>query len=186
MSSNFNKPLFFVGVIPDETLQNKIQELKHYVKDTYHSSHSLNAPPHITLLSPFRTDADHTQELHLLLEVFAQAYEPFEVSLDGFATFPPRVIFIDVDKSEPLMTLQEKLEELARSKEELFSYGYKERPYHPHMTLAFKDLTKANFHRAWKEFKDREFDESFKVDKLSLLKHDGERWEVEKEFELGK
>jgi hypothetical protein len=51
--------------------------------------------------------------------------------------------------------------------------------------LAFKDLSKANFHKAWKEYEDRKFDEYFLAEKIFLLKHDGERWNVVEEFSLG-
>lgn len=124
-------------------------------------------------------------KLQSLLEVFSQAYSPFNVNLDGFSTFPPRVIFIDVQKTPPLTDLQKNLEELARSNPAIFHYNYDDHPYHPHLTLAFKDLTKSNFHRAWKEFKGRKFDETFTADKISLLQHNGKRWEVIEEYGLG-
>ncbi len=169
--------LYFIALVPPSPLKDEVQELKLEVKEKFNSSHSLNAPPHITLLSPFRLEDENEEKLNSLLEVFTQAFDPFEVKFNNFSTFPPRVVFIDVKKTPKLMEIQEKLEELARSNSDLFNYNYDERPYHPHLTLAFKDLTKKNFHKAWKEFQDRSFDASFKADTLYLLKHNGERWE---------
>jgi|AntRauTorckE6833_2_1112554.scaffolds.fasta_scaffold23678_2 2'-5' RNA ligase len=178
--------LYFIAIIPPDPLRDKIQQLKLEVKEKFNSSHSLNAPPHITLLSPFRMKEELEDNLDSLLEVFIQGFEPFEVQLNDFSTFPPRVIFIDVKKSEPLKGIQQKLEETARSKPDMFSYNYHEREYHPHITLAFKDLTKSNFYKAWDEFEDREFDEDFKADRLHLLKHDGTKWEPVRTFLMKK
>lgn len=181
-----NNQLYFIALIPPEPIRSEIHKLKLEVKDKFGSSHSLNAPPHITLLSPFRLDEEMEDKLDSLLEVFAQGFEPFEVQLQDFSTFPPRVVFIDVVKSPELVNLQQKLEEIARSKSQMFAYNYHEREYHPHVTLAFKDLSKSNFYDAWDEFKDREFDEKFMADHLYLLKHDGECWDVTQKFDLRK
>lgn len=174
--------LYFIALIPPSPLKDEIQELKLEVKEKFNSSHSLNAPPHITLLSPFRLEGENEDKLDSLLDVFAQAIEPFEVRFNNFSTFPPRVVFIDVEKTSKLMEVQKKLEELARSNSELFNYNYDDRPYHPHLTLAFKDLTKSNFHRAWKDFQDRTFDASFTAQGLYLLKHNREHWEEHKVY----
>jgi 2'-5' RNA ligase len=176
--------LYFIALIPPNPLKEEIHELKLEVKEKFISSHSLNSPPHITLLSPFRLEDENEKKLNKLLDDFAQRHTPFEVTLNNFSTFPPRVIFIDVEQSPELMNVQECLEEIARSNNDLFNYNYDKRPYHPHLTLAFKDLTKSNFYRAWKEFKERTFDGSFSADELHLLKHTGENWTVIRSFSL--
>jgi 2'-5' RNA ligase len=178
--------LYFIAIIPPAPLKDKIQELKLEVKEKFNSSHSLNAPPHITLISPFRLDKANEESVHSLLEVFTQAFDFLEVQLNNFSTFPPRVIFIDVMKTPGLINIQQRLENMARSNSDIFNYNYDKRPYHPHVTLAFKDLTKSNFHKAWKEFEHQTFNASFKSKKLSLLKHDGERWKEVKTFALGR
>ena len=113
------KQLYFIALIPPTPLRDQIQDIKLEVKDKFNSSHSLNAPPHITLLSPFRMDEEQEDQLDSLLDVFAQGFHPFNVQLKDFSTFPPRVVFIDVIKSPALIELQEKLETLARSKPEM-------------------------------------------------------------------
>ncbi len=117
-----------------------------------------------------------------MLESESEKLSPFKIRLKNFSRFSPGVIFIDVEKSEPLTELQTDLEEVVRSNKELFSYNYDERDYHPHLTLAFKDLSKKNFYKAWDEFKNKTYEDDFRADRLSLLKHDGRRWQVAKEF----
>lgn len=177
--------LYFIALIPPSPLQDEIQKLKLEIKDRFGSEHSLNAPPHITLLSPFRFEKENMGQLHSMMEVFAQGFQPFEVQFNEFSTFPPRVVFIDVVKSPGLTELQTKLEKLARSNSELFNYNYDERPYHPHLTLAFKDLTKSDFYAIWKDLENREFRKSFIASELFLLRHDGEEWEIIRDYPLG-
>lgn len=56
------------------------------------------------------------------------------------------------------------------------------RPFAPHMTVAFKDLSKQNFKAAWSEFEKRELQFEFTADHLTLLLHDGKRWNIKSEF----
>jgi 2'-5' RNA ligase len=58
----------------------------------------------------------------------------------------------------------------------------KTRPFAPHMTVAFQDLTKQNFRAAWPEFQHRELEFQFTVSQLTLLIHDGKRWNVNRNF----
>lgn len=176
--------LYFIALIPPEPLKSQVHDLKLEMKQRYNSSHALNAPSHITLLSPFRMDDADRPEVLSLLEEWANGQPPLEVELHNFSTFPPRVLFIDVVLSEELSRLQQSLEDLARSHSRFFRYNYAEREFHPHMTLAFKDLSKSNFHRAWKEFEDKTFSASFIADHLYILKHDGEQWLVDQSYPL--
>jgi hypothetical protein len=50
------------------------------------------------------------------------------------------------------------------------------------MTVAFRDLTKQNFKIAWREFVARQLHFEFISDRLTLLLHDGKRWNVKTEF----
>jgi 2'-5' RNA ligase len=52
------------------------------------------------------------------------------------------------------------------------------------MTVAFKDLTRQNFKAAWPEFEQRELQFEFAADNITLLQHDGKRWNVKSEFRL--
>jgi 2'-5' RNA ligase len=178
-----NHELYFIALIPPEPLREQIQDLKLEVAEQFDTSHSLNAPPHITLISPFRVSYDKVSSLQSLLEVYAQGHSPFQVQLKDFATFPPRVIFIDVKISETLQQFQQKLELMIRADHD-FGYNYQERPFHPHVTLAFKDLSKENFYNAWDEFKDRDIEEDFTADQFYLLKYNGEVWEVSASYPL--
>ena len=56
------------------------------------------------------------------------------------------------------------------------------RPYHPHMTVGFKDLKPYYFYRAWDFFSEQSYERQYEVDAIYLLKHNGREWEVMKRF----
>jgi hypothetical protein len=52
------------------------------------------------------------------------------------------------------------------------------------MTVAFRDLTKENFQTAWLEFAGRSLHFEFTASALTLLLHDGSRWNISNKFPL--
>jgi 2'-5' RNA ligase len=85
-------------------------------------------------------------------------------------------------KSPELLTLQANLMAYVESKLEIVDKVSKTRPFAPHMTVAFRDLTKQNFKAAWPEFEKRQLYFEFTAEKLTLLLHDGKRWNIKSEF----
>jgi hypothetical protein len=54
------------------------------------------------------------------------------------------------------------------------------------MTVAFRDLSPPNFKLGWAEVQSRSIHYTFAVTHLTLLKHNGQRWEIHTEFPLSK
>jgi 2'-5' RNA ligase len=174
--------LYFIAVIPPEPVYNDALKLKHYFKEKYHSKASLNSPPHITLHMPFQWKEDKEAELVKTFQQFLPGIEPFLLHLSGFGAFPPRVLFIDVAKNEILETLHQELHRYCKKKLNVFNASYKDKGFHPHVTLAFRDLKKPMFVKAWEEFEHKDYSGEFKVDRFALLKHNGKIWEIFQEF----
>jgi 2'-5' RNA ligase len=166
---------YFLAIVPPSPVFEKALELKNYFKEKYHSKASLNSPPHITLHMPFRWKEEREDELITKLEEFGLA--SFPLQLLNFNSFPPRVIFIDVVPNECLPALQKKLLRYCKKELNLFNADYKDQPFHPHLTLAFRDLKKSTFGEAWNEFSSKPFEATFVVDRFVLLKHNGRVWE---------
>lgn len=175
---------YFVALIPPSPVFEEALELKEYFKEKYHSKAALNSPPHITLHMPFLWNGEKEKRLITALDVFAKKWDPIKICLDNFASFPPRVIFINVTESDALDTLQLELHRYFKRELDIFNANYKDKPFHPHLTLAFRDLKKSQYQGAWHEFSKREFKAEFIADKIALLKHNGKRWDVLKEFLL--
>jgi 2'-5' RNA ligase len=176
--------LYFVAIVPPSPIYEEAFEQKVYFKTKYNSKASLNSPPHITLHMPFRWVETDEEEIASQLEAFGNANAPVKIDLNGFSSFPPRVIFINVERSVELQNLQKGLERFFKRQLNLFNAKYKDLPFHPHLTLAFRDLKKPFYQKAWEEFEGKDYHASFLADKIALLKHSGSLWEVFREFDL--
>jgi len=175
---------YFLAFIPPSPIYEEALAWKHFFKDHYQSKASLNSPPHITLHMPFLWKEEKEGLLVEKLAVFAQSNKPVSIRLNDFSCFNPRVIFIDVEKSAELETFQKELERFCKRSFQLFHADYRDLAYHPHITLAFRDLKKQFFAKAWEEVKEKKLTENFIADRIVLLKHNETTWDVFKEFPL--
>ena len=179
-----SKNLFFVAFVPPLDIQQKANTIKHHFAEVYQSKAALKSPPHITLQPPFYWERERLAELKTVLADFGQQQRTIPIMLDGFAAFKPRVIYINVHKNSELLALQKDLMLQLESSLNIINQLSKTRPFTPHMTVGFKDLTKANFYKAWDEFKEKPFTHKFTASKLTLLQHNGKKWEIDAEFHL--
>lgn len=184
MAEKKSENLYFIAIIPPEPIYGDALALKHHFKDHYSSKAALNSPPHITLHMPFKWKESKEAALIADLEEFSARQKSFELSLNNFSSFEPRVILIDVIKDDSLAKLQKDIKRFCKMELNLFNADYKEYAYHPHLTLAFRDLKKPQFYKAWEDFKQKKFEVTFDVDSIALLKHDGKEWKVFKALPL--
>lgn len=170
--------LYFIGVVPSKKLSKEIRLIKEEFKLRYLAKHALKLPAHITLIPPFRSNREG--DLIIKLREFSAGQKEFQVCLDGFGSFSPKVIFVDISNSKQLEDLQRDL--FSSIKDYLPEEINSEKKFHPHITLATKDLYRKKFKDAWEDFRNRKFSAYLKVNKLSLFKHNGKTWDVYKEF----
>lgn len=178
-------PLYFIALLPPEEVSANIHGIKQDIAANYQSKAALRSPPHITLHMPFRMAHKRKENLEILLQDFAKNHAPFELTLKDFDTFPPRVIYIGVSPSEPLDNLQAALLREMRREMNTFNGNYKERGFHPHITIAFRDLKPRYFKAAWEVYQNEKFHSHFLASEISLMKHNGKFWEIEKAYNLG-
>ncbi|WP_456458174.1 2'-5' RNA ligase family protein [Reichenbachiella sp.] len=169
--------LYFLALIPDEPVRSEVIAFKEEVKEKFNSKGALRSPPHITLHMPFKWRADREDQLIEKLSLFKFDQYPFQVTLNGFDFFEPRVVFVDVDKSAILTQLQTELSDFIRRELKFFNADYKGRGFHPHMTIGFRDLKKAVFPEVKSYYQNQSYKRQFEVSGYCLLKHNGERWE---------
>jgi 2'-5' RNA ligase len=174
--------LYFIALIPSSPFFEEAQALKEYFRDQYHSKASLNSPPHITLHMPFQWKEKKEEKLVEVLAAFSSGKNPFTISFNNFSCFAPKVIYIDIASSESLTTLQRELYRFCKTELNLFNAQYRDLPFHPHITLAFRDLKKDQFSNAWAEFQEKKFSGNFPINKITLLKHDGKAWQLFRDF----
>ncbi|BDD08181.1 hypothetical protein FUAX_06130 [Fulvitalea axinellae] len=178
--------LYFVALIPGTPVREEVWALKEEIAERYQSKGALRSPAHITLHMPFKWREKKLETLTKTLGDVAGRTRNFSIQLTGFDFFEPRVIFVNVEKNEALNELQYDVAKAMRTNLNLLNADYKQRGFHPHMTIGFRDLKKAKFHEAKPAYQGREYERVFEADKLCLLKHNGERWEEFAEFPFRK
>jgi 2'-5' RNA ligase len=175
------RKLFFIALLPPEEIQEAVRSIQQDITDRFSSRAAQKSPPHITVQPPFYWNIEALSKLEDCLQVFSRGRSPVPIRLSGFGAFAPRVIYVNVVKTPELMQLKQDFD-----RQVVASLGEKlvvdQRPYAPHMTVAFRDLTRQNFMAAWPEFQAKPFEFSFVARQQTLLIHNGQRWTVHTEF----
>ncbi|MER3493419.1 MAG: 2'-5' RNA ligase [Mastigocladus sp. ERB_26_2] len=177
-----SQTLFFIALLPPQEIQDYANQIKQHFALHYASRHAQKSPPHITLQPPFEWSDQNLPVLEACLQEFASSQNPIPITLNGYGAFVPRVIYINVVRSPELLALQANLMTHLANQLGIVDKVSQTRPFAPHMTVAFKDLTRQNFRAAWPEFEKRELSFEFTADNLTLLRHDGKLWQVKAEF----
>lgn len=172
--------LYFVALVPPDDIAEEVKAFKELAAKRFQSKRALTSPAHITLQPPFKWSENRIGEITALLEQFAPTVTPFEQELRDFNCFKPRVVFVDVVLNDALNNLAARLQDSLKPL--LGEENIDSRPYHPHMTVAFKDLKPYWFYRAWEYFSAQSYQRTFTADALCLLKHNGKEWEVVRVF----
>ena len=167
--------IFFIAIIPDPEIGDEVRAFQKYVSENFESHRALRAPPHITLIPPFKWRLDDISKLESEMEVFVKTQHVVKIQLNNFSAFPPRVIYVGVEENIKLNNLQGDLKHFLLSKLEIKS-DRPERRFHPHMTVAFRDLRKNTFPKAWTHFSELTYQRVFVARQIVLLQHSGARW----------
>ncbi len=183
-SGSSGSQLYFIALLPPPAVRQDIRRLQEYVSETYASKAALKSPPHITLQPPFTLAACDVPLLTHVLAAVADIASPVEIELSGFSAFAPRVVFLDVAAAPGLVELQLLLVDRLQTQCGVAEKVSRRRHYHPHLTVAFRNLKRRQFGALWEEVRERSVHYAFTVTNLTLLWHDGKRWQVDCEFAL--
>ncbi len=177
------KRLYFLAAIPPDPLQTEMMQLKRQAGERFGSYHSLNSPAHITLIPPFYATDEEIDNFIEALKKFVEAFSPLGLELKNFDKFGKRVIFVDVLPREEFNKFQQALFDFFKNH---FPFYKKPNRFHPHITVAFKDLKEEIFQEAWDYFSSFNFEAHFLMDYVYLLKHENKKWHIVEKFPLKK
>jgi 2'-5' RNA ligase len=161
--------LYFIAIMLPPKLDKEIRSLQEEMAANYGSSRQLKIPVHITLLPPFKNNSDENV-IAAFEKVCSLINKPTEISLNGFGEFRNKVLFVKVVKSKALSAMRtEILSNITESLSLELPAHYQH--FHPHITIANRDLTRKAFLAAWPVFKDRPFQPHFNKVEIALFKH---------------
>ena len=181
MEAVARKKHYFIALVPESPLRDTVDDFKREIKRRYGAAHALKSPAHITLQMPFHWLESEEHLLEKCLREFATRQARLIVDLNGFDCFSPRVIFVKVADHLPLQELQHALKKELVSRLD-FPEPREAAKFHPHMTIATRDLGVSDFNPAWETFRSRRFHASFICSSLVLLKHNGKACDIFMEF----
>lgn len=169
------KDLYFIAIIPPADVAAEADNLRHRMWQQYGSNHSLNSPPHITLVPTFSLGRKSGENLKEGLAKIGEAFQPFTIRLDSVGHFGQKTIFLKVEENQDLRDLHTAIKKCLWQ-EDITDEAESDRLYRPHLTLATRDLKKEQFKAAWDELQNLDFQEEFQVHDMCLLQHSGKRW----------
>jgi 2'-5' RNA ligase len=167
-------PLYFIGIVIPAEINNRVMEWKNYMLQHFRCKVALRSPAHITLIPPFNLEkADEALLSSDILE-FSSGRQPFRVRIKNFSSFPPRVIFAGVESSTQLENMQKDFEAYLAGKN--YPVKISTRPFHPHITIANRDLRKEDYHKAFSYFNSVSFTADFTATHIDLMISKPEGW----------
>jgi len=169
--------MYFIAIVAPEMINHQVLKWKTFFKEHYECTIALKSPAHITIIPPFWMNEKLENDVINSIREFSITKTKFEIILKNFAAFPPKVIFVDVVKSEILNGLYQSFADFIISQNK-FPIKKEDRPFHPHVTLATRDLYKKAFHEAWEIFSKKKYEALWIVNGISLLRHNKKNWDV--------
>jgi 2'-5' RNA ligase len=173
--------IYFIAIIPPKEISDEITEFKIDFKTRFSSSAALKTIPHITLKAPFKlTSGEHEP----LLEWFRRlpvTVSPFPMEIRDFGTFDSKhkpVIFVHPVINDALHSLHKEILGSFRTAYTEVGIMKNELDFHPHITIAYRDLEPENYAMAWREYQSKRYEAAFIVNSFHLLQHDSKKWNV--------
>lgn len=139
----------------DDSATQQVRQLQQTMSEVTGSTASLNSwQPHVTLGDGIDVTKNEIDNLIDEMQRVAQTTHKFDLTMTGFGSLGSRpigegeisttyAIFINVIINQDLVNLVDKIDEITNN----YSIWYHmPRPYLPHATLAFRDLSEQGYH----------------------------------------
>lgn len=173
---------YFIAIVLENEMFEKAETVKRELFEVYGLKGALRSPAHITLHRPFEWKEEKETQLIQTLKTFSFS-SSFELEFTNYSFFEPRVIYIDVKPHQLLNQLQSQLALFCQKNLKLLNDVADLRGFHPHVTVAFRDLKKPLFYELRKVFKHKSMSGAMEVKRFSLLRLE-KQWEVIENFNI--
>ena len=177
MKDTSTHSMYFLAVLCPPSIDEKVQTYKLWMRDRFGCTVALKSTAHITLIPPFWMEHMLEEKLIHTLSHFQTTIPCFEIQMQGFSHFSNRVVFVAVNENPQLGSLRKAVEgHFIQPFHGIIKPD--DRPFHPHVTIANRDIKPGDFNKAWEHFKRLTFDERFDATSVSLLKLSPGKWNV--------
>lgn len=174
--------LKLIAIVPPEPVFTEIRKEQEFIAKTWGPKHALRTPPHITIIPPIALTSGQTGWLSGMAYALAGHAVPFTFKLYDFDFFRPKVVYVRPVVSPELQELHDLWHQALLARMPHILDQYPDRPYHPHLTLAHKDVPGAQFEAMRKYYTAKTYRAEFLVDHFCILSHQGEGWVIERRY----
>jgi 2'-5' RNA ligase len=168
--------MYYIAIVAEEPVAADVQALKEEMLSQFGCKAAMKSPAHITLIAPFYFSKGLSKILLDTFFHFESGLDAFDIPVDGFGHFRRDVLFVQPIPNPTLMLLQEKAVHYFSGL--LGDKISSKRNFHPHITIANRDLKSEDFDAAWALFKDRPYTAIWTVKDICLMQHNGRCWEI--------
>jgi 2'-5' RNA ligase len=169
--------MYFIAIVLPQPLNEKVLKYKNMMLEKYNCKVGLKSPAHITLVPPLWMEDEKEQQLISDIENLSNQLHPFSISTNNFSAFKPRTIFIEPVLTNELIEVKKSTDDLFRNNS-FYNIKIDSRPFHPHITIATRDLFKKSFYEIWPWFAEKKFMEEWTAEGISILRHNKINWDV--------
>jgi 2'-5' RNA ligase len=169
--------MYYVAIVCPADVNEKVLQFKYWMKEQFGCVVALKSPAHITLIPPLWLEQSEETILQQTLQSLSININRADIHLQDFSHFNKRVLFINVKENPALAEIKQQTE---KHFIQMPGNAIKtdDRAFHPHITIANRDLKPADFVKAWQHFAKKNFKEMFQVKSISLLKLGPDKWNV--------
>jgi 2'-5' RNA ligase len=169
--------MYFIAIVLPSDLNEKVLKYKQMMLEKYNCKVGLKSPAHITLIPPFWMEDEKEQQLISDIDSLSVHLNSFSISTSGFSAFKPKTIFIALSPNEKLKEVKKAIDEVFKNNS-FYNMKIDTRTFHPHITIATRDLFKKSFFEIWPCFAEKKFEEEWICESISILRHNKKNWDV--------
>nr|WP_170857120.1 2'-5' RNA ligase family protein [Algoriphagus locisalis] len=174
---------YFLAIVPEGKFQEQVTQLKWDIREKFQSKYALKSPAHITVKMPFSYNEAKEEKLFEKLQGFIAGHRPMTMNIAGVKTFGSRVIYLGVEAGQDLFDFQSDLKTFCKRELNLVD-ELSDRNFHPHMTIAFKDIKKTQFQNILEFATEARLTKDMSVNEIVLLKKVAASWVSHKKLSL--
>ncbi|MES2774227.1 MAG: 2'-5' RNA ligase family protein [Bacteroidota bacterium] len=168
--------LYYIAALCPGDVNEQVSRFKLYMQEKYGSRAAQKSPAHLTIVPPFKAEEDMEKLLKDFVEAYNVGLVPFEVQLKNFDHFEGRVLFVDVVPNEALNAMEQDVNTQFTS--EFPSIIFRTKPeFHPHVTIATRDIPEHKFNEIWQYFQQQQLDAVYPCKELTVMKLDRGVWQ---------
>jgi 2'-5' RNA ligase len=176
MSRSAAHSMYYIAILCPPEIDKEVLGYKRWMKERFGCIAALRSPAHVTLVPPFWLQEEKEMDLRQICESFTSNIDELAIQVRGFSHFDMKVLYAVVTGNTAIEELKNQVETHLISFFDAIKKD--ERPFHPHITIATRDLKPSDFMEAWAHFLGKEFIADFTTRTISLLKLSAGKWNV--------